>query len=491
MPATRLTCLVLLAMTLATSLIFGQTTVTTSGGSANAIAKFTGASAIGNSALLESGGNVGIGTSSPAGKLDVQGAGGLVVSGSNLDPTQGYSLVPLQNSSKLLTGWNQTASGGEIDLISNRGSGSTGGFRLYDYTNAGVLNALVTMRGDNGYVGIGASGPAGKLDVQGVGGLVVSGSNLDPTQGYSLVPLQNSGKLLTGWNQTASGGEIDLISNRGSGSTGGFRLYDYTNAGVLNALVAVRGDNGYVGIGTTGPGQRLEVNGNIQLTPGSGGIIFSNGTVQSTAAFGTITGVTVGGGLTGGGTSGNVALAVDTSVARNNINQTFNGNLTVNGTVTATHVNSTDFATVVHGNCITESFATPYVLNNLGQTSTTNCTYGPGSPINPVLGTVIPFSGVLSTLQVVQTSLSNSDNFGGQVQVYLEPFSQSGGWTVTSLTCTLTASSGNSLNSTTTCTDGTHTTSVSAGQKILVSVTPPSNGSGAFAPVAAELKITF
>jgi hypothetical protein len=50
-----------------------QTTVTTSGGTANSIPKFTGSSTIGDSAITENGGNVGIGTSTPVAKLEVAG----------------------------------------------------------------------------------------------------------------------------------------------------------------------------------------------------------------------------------------------------------------------------------------------------------------------------------------------------------------------------------------------------------------------------------
>lgn len=51
----------------------GQTAVTTSGGTANAIPKFSGSAAVVNSAITESNGKVGIGTTTPATSLDVNG----------------------------------------------------------------------------------------------------------------------------------------------------------------------------------------------------------------------------------------------------------------------------------------------------------------------------------------------------------------------------------------------------------------------------------
>ena len=115
-------------------------------------------------------------------------------------------------------------------------------------------------------VGIGTTGPMGLLHVNGSngGGLVVSGTNLDPNAGYSLTGLQNSGNLLVGWNRSAGGGEIDLISNRYAGNVGGFTFYDYTNSGSLNAILTVQG-SGNVGIGTNTPGARLHVEGDALI----------------------------------------------------------------------------------------------------------------------------------------------------------------------------------------------------------------------------------
>jgi hypothetical protein len=159
------------------------------------------------------------------------------------------------------------------------------------FTGSSVVgNSNISQSGSN--VGIGTTAPYGPLDVKGpTVDFIVSGRNLDPAVNYPLTFLQNSGSLLEGWNRSSGNGETDFIANRGLGGTGGFNFYDYTNAGALNPLVAIQG-TGNVGIGTTVPGAKLEVDGNLKLTSGSGAsLTFADGTVQSTA----YTGVTCGG----------------------------------------------------------------------------------------------------------------------------------------------------------------------------------------------------
>jgi hypothetical protein len=82
------------------------------------------------------------------------------------------------------------------------------------------------------------------------------------------------------------------------------------NSNVVETLIA-----GNVGIGSDSPAEKLEVAGNLKLNGAGNGIVFSDGTKQATAAgAGTITGVTAGTGLTGGGAAGSVNLSVDQSL---------------------------------------------------------------------------------------------------------------------------------------------------------------------------------
>jgi hypothetical protein len=147
-----------------------------------------------------------------------------------------------------------------------------------------------------------------------------------------------------------------------------------TNNGTLNEWMRITSAGG-VGIGTGTPSQRLDVAGNIKISGGGNALVFPDGTVMSSAATGvgggTITGVTAGAGLSGGGTAGGIALSVpnggitnsmlaNNSVTNANIadgslspakvtgtaatlgansftgNQDVTGNLTATGTATAT-----------------------------------------------------------------------------------------------------------------------------------------------------------
>ncbi|MDQ5845734.1 MAG: hypothetical protein M3539_10625 [Acidobacteriota bacterium] len=243
-------------------------------------------------------GNVGIGTTDPLTKLQVNHSS----ANTNLSNLSLADLLAFRNTSNtngnmtLLSfqdsaGWgnalfgavqtNQTAHSADLVFLTR---------------NAGASGERMRITG-NGNVGIGTSAPAAKLDVNGhIHSLGVCGGGVPNSQGAYLT-----------WNQFCGTGETDFINHRGAG-VGGFAFVDTVNGATLNTLMFITG-SGNVGIGTTAPSSKLQVAGQIRST--TGGFMFPDGTVQLTASSGgTITGVTAGTGLTGGGTSGATTLDI-------------------------------------------------------------------------------------------------------------------------------------------------------------------------------------
>jgi hypothetical protein len=196
-------------------------------------------------------------------------------------------------------------------------------------TNGSNINNTNT-----GNVGIGTATPYDKLTVYGSNIKSIFGEANAHTNLYSTYNNQNwnaleifsnggaySGLVLS--NNVTSGGIGGVtFANKGAGaeSINDLRLggiFAYTdgaaNSGYLNFWTANGGTfaermritkAGNIGIGTTNPAYKLDVNGAINATA-----IYQNGVLLNAGGGGgTITGVTAGAGLTGGGTSGAVTL---------------------------------------------------------------------------------------------------------------------------------------------------------------------------------------
>jgi hypothetical protein len=216
----------------------GQT-VTTTGGKANTVPMFSGATSIVNSPLSVSGSNVGVGTATPGYVLDIQG-------GSSQD---GLALEINSSSTFDAMRWITPT---HIYQATVGGSGTgvyANSWYIYDQTNlAGrlVINA-------NGAVGLGTFTPVAGLDVDNgiihVGGLV---SPPTPSQGAYI-----------GWNTSNGQGETDFINNPGLG-VGGWYFVSVPKAGSPETTA-------------------------LKISPG-GALTFADGTVQATAWNGVLAG---------------------------------------------------------------------------------------------------------------------------------------------------------------------------------------------------------
>ena len=195
-------------------------------GTTNYVSKFTGTTTLGNSQIFDNGTNVGIGTTSPNAKLDVNsGAGAGSTDLLSLSRSAGYGA----------TVFNQTydstyfANGKTLTLKNDAGTA----FIHFAGNNAGTQTNVLIPTGN---VGIGTTSPDSKLHV------VSASSNM-----FRMVRSQNN----FGFEATST-------------SSGGYGLYDYQNSAYDLYLQA-----GKIGIGTTSPSNKLQVaNGDMSITTG-------------------------------------------------------------------------------------------------------------------------------------------------------------------------------------------------------------------------------
>jgi len=250
----------------------GSGTVT---GSVNYIAKFTSGSSVGNSVIYESGSNIGIGTTSPNSKLNINSSGSLV-SGSvvfSVEGTQGSLFSVDDNLSGSLMSVNDVSGLPILEVFSD------------DRLVVGTYNSnALVVTGSR--VGIGTNVPIAKLQVSGnisgssftssvsngVGFLGTSSfsttSSLSTTSSFSITSSYALNALTASFALNASGG------GGGSGTVTGSTNYisKFTSGtSVGNSVIYETGSN--IGIGTTVPNSKLNINSSGSLVSGS--VVFS------------------------------------------------------------------------------------------------------------------------------------------------------------------------------------------------------------------------
>lgn len=243
-------------------------TLTTEASSVNAIAIGKGAK-VGGSNMMVLGGtgedavNVGIGTSTPEARLTVAGTIEMLPgSGGGIKFTDGT----IQTSAAGAGLWAPNASDIYNTNSGNVGIGTTeptADLHIQRSTVGGFPGILVQDTGANSGAGIAFKSPSTD------GGMFITPpSFLSPA-------LSNSTVIYGGFG--GSNGNISLFT-----TTEGNVLFYSEHLGPIFRMI-VTGDG--VGIGTSEPSSKLTVNGTIEMTPGSGGgIKFTDGTIQTTAA---------------------------------------------------------------------------------------------------------------------------------------------------------------------------------------------------------------
>ncbi|MBM4253425.1 MAG: hypothetical protein FJ146_15760 [Deltaproteobacteria bacterium] len=235
---------------------------------------------VSGSDVYRSGGNVGIGTTSPVATLDVAGLinsrKSFVLSGS--DPGGNF---PTGNF------WHQYQdASGDFHLARN---GYDPIMQLYRSNNSAYFA---------GNVGIGTAAPAQKLAITGTS---VSGTaSQSNISAFATNGLQIVGNLGTAPSQdaityqaNAAGGGAAIAFGRGGGYDTFLSLYTNSSSGATPGTISERvriDSNGNVGIGTTNPTQTLVVNGAGNITSlGVGSVADSTvGTLRVTANSATV-----------------------------------------------------------------------------------------------------------------------------------------------------------------------------------------------------------
>ena len=258
----------------------------------NQIAKFTSACNIENSAIFESGGNVGIGNTSPAGTLDVSGTafvrGSLsALGGAVMTPTgtatasQGYISTPLDIEASLFN----TTLGRAANYIFRWQAEPVGNDTS---STSATLNLLYGVTGSISETGI-------SVNKNGI--LSFASGQTFPGTGSGTVTSVGTGAGLTGGPITKSG-TISIPS-----------------AGVTNSMLANNSITVQAGSGLSGGGT-VSLGGTVTLTNASPGL------------GGTVTSVGSGTGLTGGPITTSGTLSLDTSYTDGRYLQLTGGTLT-------------------------------------------------------------------------------------------------------------------------------------------------------------------
>ncbi len=244
--------------------------------------------------LVSASGNVGIGTTSPQGQLNIGNVSNAGLKTYTNGQGDGLVVNTYYNASNIYESY--------VDLVAARTSSFINGgsnFRFITQPLSSGNPAVAMVINQSGNVGIGTTNPADKLDVVGTVRSSISGGNFsfmavgndsstNITSGTNTgLYLQNTSAtagnhaLIQGWD--ANGNQQGSFGFLYGSHTGNFQaslFIEPRNVATPSAFVVA--STGNVGIGTTGPGATLDVYGNggsANINVGTNGTLSSGGGV--------------------------------------------------------------------------------------------------------------------------------------------------------------------------------------------------------------------
>lgn len=223
-------------------------------GVANYVARWTSSSNISTGVLYDNGTNVGIGTASPAEKLDVVGN------------------LRLQNSSLGATIYFGSGAGDYLGYYNSDSYYRTVGSHYFE--GAGFYKGMWNSIGN---LGIGTTAPQTKLTISGAN-VPYAGQLQISSNDYAQISFYNSGSLVPG----ASNRKASIIYNVPNST---FEISNQITSGHL-ILQGSDSGGGRVGIGTDNPSEKLSVNGNIALPKSGETFIFNDQSSSDSVSIG-------------------------------------------------------------------------------------------------------------------------------------------------------------------------------------------------------------
>jgi hypothetical protein len=220
---------------------------------------------------------VGINTDDPKFLLDVSGGtinSNISNSSLNFRASNGFNQNFLGISSYLLSNdYNGLVQTSDSAIIFDGAMGSYG-LCICPQNNSSAVDIGIRMTAD-GKIGVNKASPTVEMDVSGV----IRASRYFHTMGSGSLATQSlSQGCYLSWNNSATTGETNFITSRGSG-TGGFNFIDMSS-NILNSnrtLMTITGfpSGGRLGIGITNPTCVLDVSGNARIGTTTSNIVFT------------------------------------------------------------------------------------------------------------------------------------------------------------------------------------------------------------------------